>query len=172
MSLKPVFLATALLLAVLPARAEQTSAEESGVAAGKPRAPIEFSYEILGNPIVGQPIAINLLVTSSQSESISVEYRIIDSSSMVFPESQALRVEVTPAVEEAPARQQVIVVPQREGRLYLNVAGSIQTEAGSMIRAAAIPIQVGAAPRVLQVNGELKESAEGETVISMPAEEN
>jgi hypothetical protein len=171
MSVKPVFLVAALLLAVLPAHAEQTSAEGAG-AAGKPRAPIEFSYEILGNPIVGQPIAINLQVTSSQSESISVEYRIIDASSMLFAESQALRVEVTPSAEDAPARQQVIVVPQREGRLYLNVAGSIETEAGTMIRAAAIPIQVGAAPRQQQVNGELKQSAEGETVISMPAEEN
>ena len=138
MSLRPVFLVTALLLAVLPAHEEQTFPEGTG-AAGKPRAPIEFSYEILGNPIVGQPIAINLLVTSNQSEPISVEYRIIDASSMLFPESQALRVEVTLSAEDAPARQQVIVVPQREGRLYLNVAGSIETEAGTMIRAAAIP---------------------------------
>ena len=140
--------------------------------AGKFRAPISFAYEILGNPIVGQPIAINLQVSSSQSDTITVEYRIIDSSSMIFPESQALKVEVSPSSDDVPAQQQITVVPQREGRLYLNVSGSIETENGPMIRATAIPIQVGSAPREQQVNGETQEMPDGETVISMPAEEN
>lgn len=130
--------------------------------------PIAFSYEILGNPIVGQPVAINLLVYSNQSEPIAVAYRILDGSSMTFPESQALEVEVTPSSEEVAASQQITVVPQREGRLYLNVSGSIETEAGPLIRATAIPIQVSRAPRPQQVDAEVGTDDE----LSSPADQN
>jgi hypothetical protein len=64
------------------------------------------------------------------------------------------------------------VVPQREGRLYLNVSAEVETEGGTLLKSMAIPIQVGSAPRQQQTNGELKPDADGEPVISMPAEEN
>lgn len=166
-----VFALSMLLLTCLSARADNGD-ENAQDGPGKPRAPISFSYEILGNPIVGQPVAINLLVYSNQSEPIRVEYRIIDGSSMIFPESQALQVEVVPSSDEVAASQQITLVPQREGRLYLNVSGSIETEAGSMIRAMAIPIQVGSAPREQQVNGEVQIMPDGDTVVSMPAEQD
>jgi len=41
-----------------------------------------------------------------------------------------------------------------------------------MIKSMAIPIQVGSAPSQPQINGELIEGPDGETVISMPAQQN
>ena len=41
-----------------------------------------------------------------------------------------------------------------------------------MIKSMAIPIQVGRAPQKPEINGELVEDPDGETVISMPAKEN
>ena len=64
------------------------------------------------------------------------------------------------------------VIPQREGRLYVNVSAEVQTPGGMMIKSMAIPIQVGNAPKKPQINGELVEGPDGETVISMPAKEN
>jgi hypothetical protein len=68
--------------------------------------------------------------------------------------------------------QQVAVVPQREGRLYINVSAEVETAGGTIIKSMAIPIQVGNAPVQPQLNGELKEGPDGETVISMPAQQN
>jgi hypothetical protein len=40
-----------------------------------------------------------------------------------------------------------------------------------MLKSMAIPIQVGSAPAELETNGELKTDAEGEAIVSMPADE-
>ena len=131
-----------LLLWAVAVLADRSHAQEETQAT--PASTISFTYEILGNAIVGQPIAVNLFVAATDAEMVTVEYRINDPSSMVFAESQARRVEVTTST--VPSRQQITVVPQREGRLYLNVAGQVETDAGTAISAAAIPIPVSAAP--------------------------
>jgi hypothetical protein len=56
--------------------------------------------------------------------------------------------------------------------LFLNVSAEVQTENGMMFRSVAIPIQVGAGSRAPAVNGEIRETADGEQVISMPASES
>ena len=141
---------------------------------GKPSAPINFRYEVLGTPIVGQPVSINVFVTSSVTDApITLLYRVNDASSMLFPEPQALRAEFTMAAPgDEPRSQQITVVPQREGRLYLNVSAEIATADGTMLKSTSIPIQVGSAPPELEINGELVETPEGETVISMPANQS
>jgi hypothetical protein len=140
---------------------------------GKPSAPISFRYEVQGTPIVGQPVAVNVFVTSSINDApINVFYRVNDASSMLFPESQALTTKFVPEAEDQPRSMQITVIPQREGRLYLNVSAEIETADGTMLKTTSIPIQVGSAPPELEMNGELTETAEGETVISMPAEQS
>jgi hypothetical protein len=140
---------------------------------GKMTAPVSISYQVVGNPVVGQPVAVNLLLTSSRDDQpVTLRYRANDASSMLFPDDQANAVQLSVGRNEAQRVQQVTVVPQREGRLYLNVSAEVQTDNGSMFRSLAVPIQVGSAPADLARNGELKETAEGEQVISMPAEES
>jgi hypothetical protein len=140
---------------------------------GKPSAPISFRYEVQGTPIVGQPVAVNVFVTSSINDApINVFYRVNDASSMLFPESQALATKFVPEADDQPRSMQITVIPQREGRLYLNVSAEIETADGTMLKTTSIPIQVGSAPPELEVNGELVETEEGETVISMPAEQS
>jgi len=154
-----------------------TTKEELKVTAatspGKPSAPISFRYEVQGTPIVGQPVAVNVFVTTSVNDApVNVFYRVNDASSMLFPESQALTTKFVPEAEDQPRSMQITVIPQREGRLYLNVSAEIETDDGTMLKTTSIPIQVGSAPPELEVNGELVETEEGETVISMPAEQS
>ena len=59
---------------------------------------------------------------------------------------------------------QVVVIPQREGRFYLNVSASFETEDGTLSTITAIPIQVGTGTRELQQNGEVELDESGETV--------
>jgi hypothetical protein len=159
------------------AKVAASSKEESKVIAttspGKPSAPISFRYEVQGTPIVGQPVAVNVFVTSSIKEApVKLFYRVNDTSSMLFPESQALQTKFVAEAEDQPRSTQITVIPQREGRLYLNVSAEIETTDGTMLKTTSIPIQVGSAPPELEVNGEIMETEEGETVISMPAEQS
>ena len=135
---------------------------------GKPTAPVNMRYEVVGNPVVGSPVLINVEITSA-SEPVAVSYSINDQSALLFQDGQVERLEI--ADPSAGGRQQLSVIPQREGRVFVNVSAEVQTPGGSMIRAMAIPIKVGSQPEARTINGELREGPGGETVISMPATE-
>jgi len=138
---------------------------------GKPSIPISIDYEVLGKAIVGLPVSINVQVRASQDVGpITVQYSINDASALLFQEGQVQRRQYRNRSELD--MQQVAVVPQREGRLYINISAEVETAGGSIIKSMAIPIQVGNAPVQPQLNGELKEGPDGETVISMPAQES
>jgi hypothetical protein len=147
-------------------------AVEAQTSAGKPSAPISIDYAIIGTPVVGQPVSINLEVSSSlRNRAVTLNYRINDARNLTFPEAQAQRVALAAFGDNDRVSQQVTVVPQREGRLYLNVYAEVDTEEGTLLKSVAIPIQVGRAPRQPEASGEPRQSPDGETVISLPAEE-
>jgi hypothetical protein len=139
----------------------------------KPGGPVTIGYRIIGNPVVGQPVAIELEFTSmSGSQAISVSYRVNDATALQFPESQATTVSMAAIADGERSSQQLTVIPLREGRLYLNVSAQIETENGSLSSVTAIPIQVGSALRETLPNGERAVDEKGETVMSLPAKEN
>ncbi len=151
----------------------KTAAASEQRSPGKPSAPISIQYKILGTPVVGQPVAIEVDVSSAlRGQPFQISYSVLDSDSMSFPASQPQRIEVSIADNERSAARQVTVVPLREGRLYLNVTAEIETDNGVVLKSIAVPIAVGQSAAAPDVNGELRNTAEGETVISMPAREN
>lgn len=187
-----IFLATALAGALLAAcgggdqhapTAEQGATTETPVAVltpdekfsvtGKPQGPVRIDYRIIGTPVVGQPVTVDLKVRSNVGDTpITLSYGSSDSTAMTFPESQQRMVSLAFVDEEHTARQQVTVVPAREGRLFLNVTAHMQTDTGSLQTVTAVPIQVGAAPRELQQNGVVTTDENGELIREMPASEN
>ena len=140
-----------------------------GASPGKPQAPIIMSYEIVGSPIVGNPVLINVSIGSSQGP-VNVHYSITDQSALMFQDGQVEHLEITDV--SSGAVRQLSVVPQREGRLYVNVSAEIQTPRGAMIRSMAIPINVGSAPERAESPMNVVEGPDGEAVISMPAQES
>jgi hypothetical protein len=130
-----------------------------------PGSPYRVSYQIIGTPVVGSPVTVDLQVESlAGSQPVNLEYRIRDASSMLLAESQPASVRMEPAANDNVFKQQVTVIPQREGRFYLNVSASFETENGTISTVTAIPIQVGAGARELQENGEVQIDADGEAV--------
>lgn len=160
--------------------AAATATGETGIAAqpvpspattspGKPTAPVDISYEIIGTAIVGTPVSINIVVTSEFGP-VDVEYSIVDSSALTFQSGQVERRQVLdPSSGDV---QQLTVIPLREGRVYVNVSAEIPSAQGLNIRSIAIPIQVGSAADMSVVNGELVDGPGGEKVNSMPAQES
>ena len=137
----------------------------------KPSAPISIDYEIIGTPVIGIPLSINVKVSSTLNQPIRMNYRIIDMTSLMFTDAQAQSISLILVDAEAFATEQVTVVPQREGRLYLNVSAEIETELGMMAKVMAIPIQVGSLQPTLPLNGTITIGEDGEALISMPAKE-
>ena len=139
--------------------------DELGGAVVTPAAPFRISYRIVGTPIVGSPVTVDLRVASLLgSRPVQLEFRINDASSMMMAESQPASVRLEPTANETAFRQQVTVIPQREGRLYLNVSASYETEDGTVSTVTAIPIQVGSGTRELQEHGEVQLDENGEAV--------
>jgi len=131
----------------------------------KPGSPYAISYRIIGTPIVGSPVTVDLRITSAlPARPMTLDYRINDATSMMFAESQPDSVRMELAENEEAFQQRVTVIPQREGRFYLNVSASVETEDGTVSTGMAIPIQVGSAPREMQEHGELQEDENGEAV--------
>jgi hypothetical protein len=155
-----------------PAGAADPGAGGEAAAAGKPGAPIDIEYEVIGTPVVGQPVSIDLSVKSRRGNApVKLRYNVLDTQSMSFPDTQAREVALAVGDRE-PAVRQVTIVPQREGRLYLNVTAEIETPDGALIKSIAIPVQVGSGgPAGQEPGGTLKQDASGEPVISLPADE-
>lgn len=166
-----------LLLASAPAgyaNAAADVADTTPARTSKVQSPVQIDYQVIGTPIVGQPVSVNLQLRSTLgAEPYRVSYRVNDPTAMQLPESQLASVSVSPAAGEERSMQQVTVIPLREGRLYLNVAAEVETDSGSMQTVIAIPIQVGAvAPREILENGSTTTDADGKLIRSLPAKEN
>jgi hypothetical protein len=145
--------------------------EDIKAAGTKPGAPYRISYQIIGTPIVGSPVTVEMQIGSLVgSRPLTLDYRIRDASSMMLAESQPARVRMEPAANEMMFKQQVTLIPQREGRFYLNVSASFETENGTMSTVTAIPIQVGAGTRELQEHGEVQVDENGEAVRVLTSE--
>lgn len=181
MNFKMLSIMPALLLAsacdsdntTLVAASKSPESKVAAMPAGKLTAPIDIAYSVLGTAIVGQPVAIELRFSSPlHDRPIALNYFVNDADTLMFGESQPQEIVLSIPGERGVAARQVTVVPQREGRLYLNVTAEIETDNGIMLKSMAVPIAVGPAGNEAAVNGELRTAAEGETVISMPAREN
>lgn len=140
---------------------------------GKPQGPVKIDYRIIGTPVVGQPVTVDLKIKSYAGDTpVTLSYGTNDSTAMTFPESQQRTVSLAFVEDERPAGQQITVIPAREGRLFLNVTAHMQTDTGSLQTVTAVPIQVGAAPRQIQGNGVVTTDEHGELLREMPAAEN
>ena len=151
--------------------AADSATSNQGASAGKPGAPYGIDYRIIGTPVVGSPLTIELRVRSTLGpQPVTLDYRINDATAMTLAEAQPSQVELAPADNDASMRQQVTVIPMREGRLYLNVSAAFETADGTRSTLTAIPIQVGSGARQLEQNGRLERDENGEAVRVIDAE--
>ena len=137
----------------------------------KPQGPVRFSYRVIGTPVVGQPVTIDLVVESNVGDvPITLNYESNDTTAMSFPETQMREVSVGFVDDQKLSSQQVTVIPAREGRLFLNVSATLQMESGTMRTAKAIPLQVGSAPRDLTPTVPTTTDEDGNQLREMPAD--
>ena len=137
---------------------------------GKPLPPIDFKYELLGEPTVGQPLEIR--VTSSvQAELGALNVALSGSERMQVPAAIA-RFRMARTAQSVPMTRTISVTPLASGTLYLNVLLQADIDGRQQSRAVTIPIRVGAQSQPSETAGTLSTDAEGEPIISLPADEN
>jgi len=156
------------------AQAAADITDDTPARTSKVQSPVQIDYEVIGTPIVGQAVAVELRLKSMLGEQpYRLSFRVNDPTAMQLPESQSATIAIVPAADEQRSVQQVTVVPLREGRLYLNVAADVETDSGSLQTVIAIPIQVGAtAPREIVDNGTVSSDDEGNLYRELPAQED
>jgi len=165
---RPLILLAALLLAA-PALAAPTPVKKSP---GKPGAPVDIQYTLVGKATAGQPLEIELRITATASvASIRLDYGASERLSMDrgMPQTLAL-VAQKPGI---PAVQRISVTPQGDGLHFFKVRVVTESDGRSSMRGIAIPIGVGKYdPRAhLKVNGTLVDGVGGERAIVMRASE-
>ncbi len=138
----------------------------------KPFQPVQIAHRLVGKPVVGQPITVDLkLTTADGSRPIDVSFRIPDGTALDIPQDQPRDVSLAIGDDGRTAGHQITVIPMREGRIYLNVSAAVDTPEGIMSYVTAIPLQVGDAPRELVENGTVVETESGELIRSLPAKQ-
>lgn len=137
----------------------------------KPGAPFRVNYRVIGTPVVGAPLSIDLRVTSAlDPTSVALSYRIADETAMMLHEAQPADLVAEFAANEDFVDQRITIVPQREGRLFLNVSATIDTATGRDSTTIAIPVQVGQGTRELEEHGELGKDEDGESIRILTSE--
>ena len=131
----------------------------------KAGSPFAIRYEVIGTPIVGSPVALDIQVTSALGPTpLEIGIQIPDPSAMVLHTSQPekLQTEITEA--ERTATERVTVVPMREGRLFINISASADVEGGTISTMQSIPLHVGVVDTGPQEHGEVEITEEGEAI--------
>ena len=130
-----------------------------------------FDYEIIGTPVVGSPVSIDLAITSaSGNETVDLAFRIPDPTALVMDAAQPSDLRRTPSSGDPVIRERVTVIPQREGRLFINVSASRSGETGSLTSSIAIPIHVGNIDTSIREQGETRTSDDGEPTRALTSE--
>ena len=148
----------------------------AGIAAaaspGKPGAPVDIGYTVIGTPRAGQPIEVELTFTLKGTvDEMRLDYGTSERLTLDrdTPKSLALIAQKG----GVPAVQRVRVQPQADGLHYLKVRVVTVSNGNTRMRGVAIPISVGKYDERahLKQNGTLVEGVGGERAIVMRAAE-
>ncbi|MDJ0710930.1 MAG: hypothetical protein QNJ14_11085 [Woeseiaceae bacterium] len=136
---------------------------------GKPDTiPVNLKYRLLEVPQVGQPFDIELTVVSSV-DTPSLGFNVSPEDGLQI-ESQSASFAASSKPANSPGTSVISVTPTREGRFHLRVNCNVMVDGRMLNRVVPIAIQVGQGSPTLEQMGEIKLDADGNSLISLPAE--
>ena len=123
---------------------------------GKMGSGVQLAYRIDGTPAVGVPLNIVVQLSSRADAQVTLA---ADAGLGLQAAQQVLSVSAGGSVEQV-----LTVVPQAEGRFYLNLLASSEGRGG----ATGFAVQVGKGTPVLKPAGKLTVTPGGERIVSIP----
>jgi hypothetical protein len=140
---------------------------------GKPGAPVDIGYTVIGTPRVGAPLEVELTFTAKgRFDEMRLDYGT--SQGLVLDRDAPRSLALIAQKGGVPAVQRVRVQPQADGLHYLKVRVVTVNDGRSRMRGVAIPIGVGKydARQQLKANGTLIDGIGGERAVVMRAVES
>ena len=153
-----------------PASAPSVTAGTPITTGGKPTSPIGLGYEFLGEPRIGE--ALDIRITSRSSfpmSNLTIDVRG-DQELMVSPDSLQFFSAQVAAGE--PMVHVVTVTPLFEGSHLLSVTAQATINGQVQADYVTISIRVGDVSLETEPMGTLETDDAGETIISLPADDN
>jgi hypothetical protein len=141
--------------------AKATKAQKTGftsLPSKKGGSGVDMAYRMEGTPTVGVPLTIRIQMTSRVAAQTTLR---AGEGLLLSNPDQVLQSQAGQRSEHA-----VTVVPQAEGRFYLNVFSVANNRGG----ASAIAVQVGKGTVQLKQSGKVQVMPSGERIISVPAQ--
>ena len=159
--------AASLVLALLTA-----PAIAGGPSAGKPGAPVEIAYTLVGKPRAGMPFEVEIRITTRGTvDEVRLDYGT--SEQMTLDRGMPQTLSLIKQKQGVPALQRVLVVPKGDGLHFLKVRVVTVAAGRTRMSGIAIPIGVGKYDdrSHLRRNGTLIEGVGGERAVVMRAAE-
>jgi hypothetical protein len=161
----------------VPATSESGAAEHRTKAAasaatspGKPLPPIAFDYRILGTPVAGQPLEIEIS-TGVEAALADLNVALSGNERLLVPIEMA-RLRLAAAAAGQRATRTVRVTPVASGTVYLDVLLEAEIDGRQQSRAVTIPIRVGDGATPEPPAGTPSTDAEGAPIISLPGRDD
>ena len=126
------------------------------LAIGKMDSGVQLAYRIDGTPVVGLPLNIVVRMTSRADAQVTL---VADAGLGLQAPQQVMKVAAGGSMEQV-----LTVVPQSEGRFYLNLLASSEGRGG----ATGFAVQVGKGTPVLKPAGRITVTPGGERIVSIP----
>lgn len=156
-------------VAQIAAAKDATAPADSALTSpGKPLPPIDVDYVIVGVPTVGQPLEIELR-TRAPASLAALSLALSGSERLQVPADVAqLRLAFSAANERRV--ETIRITPMAPGRHYLNILAEADIGGRRQARSVTIPIDVGGAAVEPPATGPVSVDADGERIISLPAQ--
>lgn len=139
---------------------------------GKRRSPITIGYQVLDVAAVGEPLTITLYFDSKTVDGdFEIHYRSSAPQQLALAPSQPETMQFGPDADGNYAPQTVVLLPQENGRFYLQVSAGLQTQSGLVMRPYSIPVQVGPSS-ANNTKQKTNNPGDAEQGISIPARMN
>ena len=104
---------------------------------------ITIDFEILNKPILNESAIISLLLeTNDPSKKIFLNYSVVSEDDISFGDNQIDRFELSSNLRGIYPEQQIIIIPRREGRVFLAVSATMKFEKENVTKTISIPIDV------------------------------
>jgi len=128
---------------------QSTNEEVSAFSENLNHQKVNLRYEIIGTPIINKPVGINIHIGIDEpAQDIVLYYRINAEDDLRFGDNQIKKVNLLPLSDESYPLQQVIVIPKREGRVFLVVSADIESKKHIDSTSIAIPIDVASSSKI------------------------
>lgn len=168
-----IYLFSLLLIAGCHSKTDVSKPQSDNISKPGSLAPAQLSVEIVGKPMLGNPVTIHLrLRTHLKPTTVTTKYTMSSGLSSGDPQTEFT---ITNPAANQPLQQDIHVIPNAEGTHTVNIFAVMQLANGQeLTEPASVQFSIGnitQKPHASPYQQHIHTDAEGRSTIELPAEE-